>query len=349
LPEKNRQVELVCGDWLGGALISSNHAGSFTLYTVGKDGKLQWQHTLSGIRKAHAYNLEHLVHILSQPPDRTVTKITGLDGVTGVQKFELTVPASHEKRTNVRKVGTKLVCASQPSSSDVATGASSLFVSTDGFAYFAFTQQKWELSAAQCKPGLALQLADVNQVREQRLVLWQIHPDGTVRSTIVEESTRKRLLSEPVSVAAPTGGIIPDGLGGLLLSVGSSNHSVSLQSLPPDEYIYRLDEDGKLLYKLLLPAYEGARHDGMVLGEDNRGFATRGGLLIAFSVTDGKETWRWDSHASDIEVFAALANGGCMVQTPTALVEVDSSTEANEIFKGKAAVDWHGQLFRKEN
>lgn len=349
LPEKNQQVELVCGDWLGGALISSDHADSFTLFTVGKDGKLQWQRALAGIRKAHAYNLEHLVHILSQSPDKTVTKITGLDGVTGVQKFELIVPASHEKRTNVRRAGTKLVCASQPSFSDVPTGASSLFVNTDGFAYFAFTQQDWELSAAQCKPGSDIQLANVHQVREQRLVLWQIHPDGSIRSTIVEESTTKHLLSEQVSVAAPTGGIIPDGLGGLLLSVGSSNHSVGLQILPPDEFIYRLDEDGKLLYKLLLPPYEGARHDDMVLGEGNRGFATRGGVLIAFSVTAGKETWRWDSHISDIQVFAALANGGCMVQTPTALVEVDGSTEAKEIFKGRAAVDWHGQLFRKEN
>src|SRR5262249_26997646 len=34
MPEKNRDVELVCGDWMGGALISSNRADSYTLYTV---------------------------------------------------------------------------------------------------------------------------------------------------------------------------------------------------------------------------------------------------------------------------------------------------------------------------
>jgi hypothetical protein len=152
-----------------------------------------------------------------------------------------------------------------------------------------------------------------------------------------------------VSVAAPTGSIIPDGLGGLLLSVGSSNHSPGLQNLPPDEFVYRLDQDGKLIYKLLLPGYQGALHDEMVLGDDNRGFATRGGILIAFSVPDGRETWRWDSHTLEIEVFAALANGGCLVQTPTTLVEVDNSLDAKEIFKGKATVDWRGQLFRKEN
>jgi len=348
LPEKNQQVELVCGDWLGGALISSNHADSFTLYTVGKDGKLQWKHTLSGARKSHAYSTEHLIHILSQSADKTIAKITGLDEMSGSQKFELTVPVSHETRLNVRKDGTKFVCASQPARSNVPGGVSSLFVNTDGLAYFAFTQQEWELKVPQCKAGGEVQLANINQVRQQHLLLWQIHPDGTVRSTTLEGSTSDRPFSEPVNVAAPTGAIIPDGLGGVLLAVGSLKTGASVPTVPPDEFVYRVDEDGKLLYKLLLPSSEGRGHNDMVLGENNVGFTTRGGILIAFSVLDGKEMWRWDSGTPDIQVFAALANGGCMVQTTTALVEVDNSNESKEIFKGKAAVDWRGQLYRKE-
>jgi hypothetical protein len=66
-----------------------------------------------------------------------------------------------------------------------------------------------------------------------------------------------------------------------------------------------------LLYKLLPPSSEGLGNNDMVLGEDNVGFTTRGGILIAFSVRDGKELWRWDSRTPDIQVFAALANGGC--------------------------------------
>jgi hypothetical protein len=38
-----------------------------------------------------------------------------------------------------------------------------------------------------------------------------------------------------------------------------------------------------------------------------------------------------------------------MIQTPAALVEVDSPTDSKEIFQGQAMVDWHGQLFRKHN
>lgn len=349
MPEKTMNVELVCGDWLGGALISANQPNSYTLYTVGTDGKIRWQGTIAGVRKGHAYSLNHLVHLLSQSPDRTVTKVTGLDEVTGEQKFDLSIPPSHEKRLNVRKTGGKIVCVSQSAISLVPAGTSRLFVNIDGFAYLAFMQQDWELSAAKCTPGSVLDPASVTQDRNQRVLLWQIHPDGTYRSTVVEESSARGPLSDPFNVGQPTGSLIPDGLGGVLLSVGWAHISERNDgSRPPDEFIYRLDQDGRVVYQLALPAYQGPLHDEMVLGEKN-GFATRGSLLIAFDIADGREMWRWDAHTPGIEVFAALANGGCMVQTPGALVEVDSATEAKEIFKGKAMIDWHGQLYRQSN
>jgi len=110
LPETTHDVELVCGDWTGGALISANHANTFTLYTVAKDGKLRWQHTLEGLRKGHAYNLEHTVNILSQSADATVTKVTGFDEITGEQKFELTLPTSSERLVHARNAGTTVFC-----------------------------------------------------------------------------------------------------------------------------------------------------------------------------------------------------------------------------------------------
>lgn len=349
LPEKTRNVDLVCGDWLGGALISANQPNSYTIYTVGPDGALRWKRTLAGIRKGHAYTLTHLIHLLSKSPDGTLTKLTGLDEVTGDETFDLTIPPSHEKRLNIRKVGAKITCVSEPAVSLVDTATSRLFVNIDGFAYLAFTQQDWELSADKCTPGSVVDPTRLKQERNQRVLLWQIHPDGTYRSTVVEESTARGLFSDPLSVGQPTGSIIPDGLGGVLLSVGWSHVLQTTEARRrPDEFVYRLDEQGKVVYQLPLPAYEGPLHDEMVLGEIN-GFLTRGSLLIAFSIADGKEAWRWDSHTSGIEVFAALANGGCMVQTPEALVEVDSPTDMKEIFKGKAVLDWRGQLFRKSN
>jgi len=350
MPEQSQDVELVCGDWLGGALISANHANSYTLYTVGKDGKLRWQYTLAGIRKGHAYNLQHLVHVLSQSRDGSVTTVTGLDGVTGARKFELTLPASYEKQINVQKFGKEIVCASKSSSSPIRTTTSHLFVNIDGFAYIAFTQNDWGLGTVKCAAESVIAPPDVNFTRDDRVLVWQIHPDGTYRSTIVEESKNNRPFSEPASVASPTGSIIPDGLGGVLLPIRWS-HIVTAEALQgsPDELVYRIDKNGDVVYRFVLPKYDGSLHDEMVLGEGNLGFATRGSLLIAFNARNGKELWRWDSRLPDIEVFAALANGHCLVQTPTALVEVENANQSKEVFQGKAVMGWQGQIYRKHN
>ena len=350
MPEQNHDVDLVCGDWMGGALISANHKNSYTLYTVGKDGQLRWKRTLAGTRKGIAYNLEHLIHVLSRSTDHTLSEITGLDQETGALKFELTIPASVEKRINIRKAGTKILCASESSSSRVDAGTSQLIVSSDSLAYVAFTQQEWELKTEKCIPGSVIDPSLVTQVRNQRVLLWQIHPDGTYRSTVVEESRSNGPLSQPLKVGQPTGALIPDGLGGVLLSVGwSLIPGQTNEGRPPEEFVYRLDENGKVVFQFPLPAYNGRLHDDMLLGQDDRVFATRGSLLIAFNLRDGRELWRWDSHTPDIQVFAALEDGSCLIQTPSALVKVENASDSQEVFQGKAMAGWQGQLYRKQN
>jgi outer membrane protein assembly factor BamB len=131
--------------------------------------------------------------------------------------------------------------------------------------------------------------------------------------------------------------------------VPQSSSVVATSIRVPDEFVYRIDRDGDVAYKFSLPKYAGPLHDGMVLGQDDVGFTARGGMLIAFDVRDGKELWNWASGTPEIEVFAALANGGCAVQTPTALVEVDNATQWKEIVKGKAMMDWQSQMFVQQN
>jgi hypothetical protein len=206
---------------------------------------------------------------------------------------------------------------------------SQLFVNIDGLAYVAFAHGDRSLSTGPCAPGAIVSPKDVALSGKQHLALWQIHPDGTRREIVIEGIESGAL--------EPTGELIPDGLGGVLLSVRR----------PPEDFLYRVDGDGKLLYKLPLPAYDGPLKDSMVLGENNRGFTTRGSLLIAFDVAKGKELWRWDSGVRGIEVFAALADGGCLVQTPEALVNVHDATHAMEVMKGQAMMGWNGQLYRK--
>jgi hypothetical protein len=344
LQEQTRDVELICGDWLGGALIGANRASDFTLYTVGSNGRTRWKYTLPGSRKAHAYTLDHVVYILSQTKDGTSTLVTAIDK-DGAKKFELTVPVSTQ-HSNMENTG-KIRCLPKERNSPLRTIASKLFVDPDGLAYLAFTQHDWGVMADSCSPG-AIDASNVSFTRHERIVLWQIHADGTYRDTLVEESTSVSPLLNAAEVSSPTGAIIPDGLGGVLLAVRRSHNSPSDRKPPaPAEFIYRIDGEGNVLYRSLLPSREGELKDGMVLGENNLGFTTRGTLLIAFHVEDGTEAWRWDSGIQGIEVFAALADGSCLVQTPRALVDVFSASQVREVFEGKAMMDWHGQLYRQ--
>jgi outer membrane protein assembly factor BamB len=347
MPENVHDVDLVCGDWLGGALISANRADSYTLYAVGKNGKLRWRRTLAGTRKGHAYSLDHLVHVLSQSPDGTVSSVTGIDEVTGAQRFQLMLPTSHIRQVNVRKDGMRAVCVSAPLTGPLRTLASRLFVNIDGFAYVAFTQNEWTLSTAECISGAIVDRKLVNFEHHDKVVLWQIHPDGTYRSTVVEEVKNTRSLGEPVSAISPTGGLIPDGLGGELLSIRWT-HNWILEDVTetPDQFVYRIDEEGQVVYKFPLPPHDNSLHDDMVLGESDLGFATRGGTLVAFDVRTGKERWAWDSTLREISVFAALANGGCIVKTPTGLVQVEEGGKTKSIAHGDAFLGWDGQMYR---
>jgi hypothetical protein len=90
-----------------------------------------------------------------------------------------------------------------------------------------------------------------------------------------------------------------------------------------NEFVYRVMPDGKIAYKFPMPNYSGTLHDGMVLGEQDLVFATRGSMLIAFSVLNGRPAWDWDSGVPDIEGLMAVAGGGCEVDTSEGIVLVE--------------------------
>jgi outer membrane protein assembly factor BamB len=348
--QTNHDVELVCGDWFGGALISSNHPDSYTLYAVGKDGKLRWQHTATGLRKGLAISLDHLVYLLSQSADGNAASLEGLDELSGAKKFAHPIPASTERQASVRKEGAGFVCTSGIISGRSRTTTSRVIVNMDGFAYLAFTQNTRTLGTAKCVLGSTVDPSQMYLARDESLRLWQIHPDGTYRSTVVEAMRGKQSLTAPVSTVSPLTSIVTDNMNGILLPVQMSSSAGSASgSDTTGEVIYRIDPNGEVVYKFPLPKYAGPMHDEMVIGEDDVAFATRGGILIAFNLRVGREIWRWDSNTPEISVFAALANGDCIVQTPKGLVEVESATRSKEVMGGKVMMDWQGQMYRKHN
>jgi len=340
IPDETREVELVCGDWLGGALISVNRMDSYTLYAVGNDGKLRWQRKVDGLRKGFTINTDSQLYLLTQSVDGTAANLTSISDVSGATKFKLLLPKSVEAQDGVKRQGSTFECSSAFTSNPSRTQTSSLFVNMDGLPYLAFTQRKLTVGTSKCTPGVSVNPDDVYLERLEQLTLWQIRPDGTYRSTIVEQIKNKQPLSTAVYTVSPTTGIMTDNMNGVLIPARWFDDAGSENAIDPgDDVVYRVAEDGQAIYKLPLPHYAGALHDGMVIGENDVAFATRGGILIAFNVRTGKELWRWDSNTTEISVFAALANGDCLVQTPTALVEVTTSTQSKEIAKGKAMMD----------
>lgn len=342
LPEQTHSVKLVCGDWLGGAVVSADHQNSFTLYFVGRDGQLRWQHTWPGQRNPLAINVDNLMYLVTQSPDGLRANLDVYDEDSGVLKFELPLPPSTENFVHLRREGGNFYCAPDSSSSPMPDVVSGLFVNMDGLAYIAFSQTNSTVKAPKCSPDVMLQTPQLQLTREDNLVLWQIHTDGTYRSTVVDSVDRQQPLSSPIDSFEPTKHILTDNMDGTLIPV-QVTHGIDPAR---EQYVYRVDPDGNLLLKIPLPRFTGALRDEMVIGEGNVGFATRGSLLVAVNLQKGTQLWVWDSHEPGISLFAALADGGCLVQTPTALVEVKDGAEIREYMKGKGMITWTGQVLR---
>lgn len=333
VPQSDGSIELLCADNMGGAVVTATHADFYTFYLVGKDGKLSWHHKFEGVRKGYAFNTSNLVHLLNQSIDGTSATLSAWDGSTGTEKFELKLPPSYQHEVNVRAFGDAFTCTPDRSvSHPLRTDTSGLIVNTDGDLYAVFTVKHWTISMDKCSAGTVVDVRKAYFSRDDQLILWRVHPDGSPRISIVDVARQSRLsLTTPINIASPTGDIFPDGLGGVLFSMrsitGPPGTATGKRQEQCDEFIYRFTAGGELAYKFPLPRYAGKLHDEMILGENDLGFATRGGTLVAFDVPDGKEVWRWESGMSEVKVNMSTAGGGCLVDTPEGVVWVEDGIE----------------------
>jgi outer membrane protein assembly factor BamB len=316
LPESTSKVEIICGDNLGGVIVASIHPGSYMVYSVSADSKVRWHHFFQGIWRGHALSAEGLLHLLTQSADTFKATITALDETTGEQKFSLPLPGSHELNLNLRATRDGIICVpgKQPAH-PLAILPSNLFINIDGDAYAAFTVMEATVGVDQCDAGAAIDPVKVYYSTDDNLMLWRIHPDGSYQATTIDKYTIEHApAGTPTKVILPTGAIIPDGLGGVLLSVRWMPSKV-MQNIPPepDEFVYGITAEGGVAYKLPLPHYKGKLHDGMVLGEEESGFVTRGNIVIKFNVRTGAELWERDLDGP-LEIMAALADGGVIVK-----------------------------------
>lgn len=330
LPKPDGKLEALCGENLGGAVFAVTRRDSYSLYVVGKDGKLRWRHKFDGVRKGYAVNAENTLHLVNESVDGSSATISGWDASTGVEKFKLTIPASYEGEVNLERSGDRILCApGRTIDHPLHAATSGIFVNTNGDAYLAFNQKRWILKTDKCVAGSVVDPQTVYFSRDDRLVVWRIQPEGSHREFLVDESRQPHLpLAAPVTITSPTGDIIPDGFGGILFSIRwSSTHATQPAEDAPREFVYRVTEEGELAYRFSLPGYSGTLHDEMVLGEQELGFATRGSQLVAFKVREGNEVWRWNSGEPGLQINMATAGGGCIVETTEGLVLIEEGVK----------------------
>jgi hypothetical protein len=330
VPHSDDKIELLCADNMGGAAVTATRPDSYTFYLVGKDGKLRWRHKFEGVRKGYAFNTSNLVHLLNQSVDGTSAILSAWDGSTGAEKFELQLPSSYQEEANVQRSGNAFTCTPGRSvSHPLRIDTSGLIVNTDGDLYVVFTVKRWTIGMDKCTTASIVDARKAYFSRDDQLILWRVPSDGSHHSNVVDTAKQSRLsLTTPIDIASPTGEIFTDGLGGVLFSMRSiTGTATGKRQEQSEEFIYRFTENGELAYKFPLPRYEGPLHDELILGENDLGFATRGGTLVAFHVPDGKEVWRWESGMSEVKVNMSTAGGGCLLDTPEGVILVEDGIE----------------------
>jgi outer membrane protein assembly factor BamB len=266
-PEETHDIEFVCGDWLSGAVIGANREDSFTLYFVGPNGQLRWRYEANSVRKGLAIDTDNTLYLVDQSRDRTTARFTAFDESSGAKKFELPIPSSVEKQVGIQRRGSTFTCAEGTTSTPLAGAVSSIMVNMDGFPYVAFREDSNILGTSQCTPGSKVEPKDIFLDRDNKLVLWQIHRDGTYRATIVEEMKDSQPFSAVSYTGSPTKAIVTDNMNGMLVPAEWSQETGTSALGKGDDVIYRVSAEGRVVYKLSMPSYSGPLHDDMVIGE----------------------------------------------------------------------------------
>lgn len=316
VPESDgNAAELLCGDNDGGVLVRLQRAHDYVIYHLSAKGELQWTYFGRDTLQSHAFAGDNTLYLAEASPNHVQVRLVGVEGTQGKEKFNHPVPQSLVSRTNISIQKLSFICDPAIRFQSPATIAfSRLLVNTDGHAYLAFTVLRTELEALNCSPETMSQTAQLRRRYDHSLFLWQVSPRGEVTTTLVQRDQGEIVLSNdwPPSLQ-PTGDLIPDGDGGVLLAVRQFVRS-PFQTLPPSyDYIYRVTNEGKLAYKLALPG-RIRKEDGMVLNDQDRAFITVESLVICFNSLSGAEVWRYDAQTQNVNIVFAADSGDVVVE-----------------------------------
>jgi hypothetical protein len=317
LPAKrsSRKLDVICANHVGGTMVKQQGKLDFEINDLDNQGRIRWTYSGDGEMDAHA--LYDQFYMAQASPDHTQVAIVGLNPETGTEIFRHQLPTSHLNMRNViDQAGVPTCMPGHSIETLIPIRASLLHVNVDGDVYMAFTKRFRVVDGADYPAGEPLNLKNVRVSRDESLILVRVSRNGESTSTFLEEQREDDITAERgnFSTIQPTGEIILDGVGGVLVSVQVLHAGVfSKESEKAAEFIYRVTDQGMLAYKFRVPSYAGVLRDSM-RSEDGTAFLTRGSLVVCFDAITGADLWHYDTSVPGIQVTAALSDGGVMVQ-----------------------------------
>jgi outer membrane protein assembly factor BamB len=316
IPEsQGNAAKLLCADDHGGIIVKLQRAHDYVIYDLSASGELKWTYVGRDKLQSHALGYDETLYLVEAGPGHVQVKLVALDGTQGEEKFSHSVPESAVTRINLAREAFLCIAGFHVQVPQAAM-FSRLLVNTDGNAYFAFTVTLWNLQGVNCTPETALHAADIRQHHDNSLFLWKISPDGALVSTLVQrDQGENRPPDDLAPLTLPTGDLIPDGDGGVLLAVRQVPARPLGSPVVRHDYVYRITDEGKLAYKLALPDFAGLRvDDGMVLNDENQACTTIGGVVLCFNSISGKELWRYDTGTAKVTIVFAAEDGSVVAE-----------------------------------
>lgn len=309
---------MICGDSLGGVLVQIGEQESRTLVDLDANGHERWRFPAPGFTgKDYTYTLEGGFYFFEEHPNMRGGRIVGLDAHDGVRKFAFELPVSQEDLRGVVFRNGELVCSpGEESSAPLPSRHSHMLTNAEGVANFAYSEFNLIAKAASCSPGSILTPMQVHVEVTQRLVIVDVHEDGSSSASVVEENKEAGSAGDTwIHAAVPTGDIIPgEGGTGNFLAVRRTKQL--WKGTGPgviEEFQYRINDDRTVKYRFPVPVSPFGFPSTMLLGENNFGYTTRGKIVVAFNTETGKEIWRWESTRSMVMAYAALKDDEVMV------------------------------------
>jgi hypothetical protein len=294
----NEMPRMICGDIYGGALVFVGEPGKRVLVDLNARGRERWRTSVPGFDgKSFSFAMTGTLYIVENSADGTTARIVALDAKTGQQQLSIDLTSSQETLHNLSWRNGSLICSpGSDTSTPLPLHHSKMMSNTAGVANLAYSEYNVIADGGNCKAGSMVDIGTLLVKATTRLMMIDISSElTTVRTPVVTFTASGPAGSTWIQTAIPTGDIIVGEVGtGNFLAVRETRqlwHGAAPGTI--SEFQYRINDDRTVKYRVPVPVSPEGVSTSMLLGE-NFGYTTRGTVVIAFELQEGREVWRWE-------------------------------------------------------